>query len=77
MSLEIRQLKPSDIELMNALLTSFGEAFNDIETYTTKRPSTKYLQRLLGGDSFLALVALKAEEVVGGIAAYELKKFEQ
>lgn len=46
-------------------------------TYTEKRPSTEYLRRLLGGDSFIALVALEGERVVGGIAAYELKKFEQ
>jgi len=32
---------------------------------------------LLSGDSFLALVALEGTDVVGGLAAYELKKFEQ
>jgi Acetyltransferases len=62
---------------MNALLRTFGEAFNDIDTYTANRPSEDYLKRLLGGDSFIALVALKSDVVVGGIAAYELKKFEQ
>jgi aminoglycoside 3-N-acetyltransferase I len=62
---------------MDALLRTFGEAFNDIDTYTAKRPSEDYLRRLLGGDSFIALAALKSGVVVGGIAAYELKKFEQ
>lgn len=77
MPAEIHQLAPEDVELMNALLATFGEAFNDMSTYTANRPGADYLQRLLGGDSFIALAALIGDEVVGGIAAYELKKFEQ
>lgn len=77
MSLDINHLTSNDIPLMKALLTTFGEAFDDIETYTTKRPSEEYLRRLLGGDTFIALAAVKSGEVVGGIAAYELRKFEQ
>ncbi len=77
MQIEIRQLTSSDIELMNALLANFGEVFNDQNTYTKKRPSADYLKCLLGGDSFIAFVALHGKNVVGGIAAYELKKFEQ
>jgi aminoglycoside 3-N-acetyltransferase I len=76
-SLEIRYLTPDDIHLMAALLVMFGEAFNDLARYTEKPPSPEYLRRLLGGESFIALTALKNGEVVGGIAAYELKKFEQ
>jgi aminoglycoside 3-N-acetyltransferase I len=76
-SLVIRHLTPDDITLMEALLTTFGEAFNDVDTYTGNRPSAAYLRRLLGGDSFIALAALKNGDVVGGIAAYELRKFEQ
>lgn len=77
MSLEIRLLTSNDLSLMNELLTTFGEAFNDIDTYTAKRPSEEYLRRLLGSDTFIALAAMKSGKVVGGIAAYELKKFEQ
>lgn len=77
MPAEIRQLAPDDVELMNALLTTFGQAFNDMSTYTANRPGAEYLRRLLVGDSFIALAALIGDEVVGGIAAYELKKFEQ
>lgn len=40
-------------------------------------PDEDYLRRLLGSDTFIALAALKRDEVIGGIAAYELKKFEQ
>jgi aminoglycoside 3-N-acetyltransferase I len=73
----IQQLAPDDIVLMEALLTTFGEAFDEVETYSGARPSVAYLERLLGSDSFIALAALKSGEVVGGIAAYELHKFEQ
>jgi len=56
---------------------TFGEAFDQVETYGGSRPSATYLERLLGSDYFIALAALKSGEVVGGIAAYELHKFEQ
>jgi aminoglycoside 3-N-acetyltransferase I len=77
MPIDIRQLTPNDIPLMEALLETFGEVFNDAATYTERRPSPEYLRRLLGSDSFIVLTAIKKGSVVGGIAAYELKKFEQ
>jgi aminoglycoside 3-N-acetyltransferase I len=73
----IHRLAPGDVALMEALLTTFGEAFDEVETYGKNRPSAGYLQRLLGSDYFITLAALRGNEVVGGIAAYELKKFEQ
>lgn len=77
MPIEIRHLSPDDIDLMNALLKTFGEVFDDKATYVESRPSTGYLRSLLSGESFIAMVALKDEGVVGGMAAYELRKFEQ
>lgn len=77
MSVDIYHLTPNNIPLMEALLTMFGEAFNEVETYTAKRPSELYLRQLLGSETFIALAAVKSDEVVGGIAAYELRKFEQ
>jgi len=73
----IHQLAPNDVVLMEALLATFGEAFDEVETYGKNRPSAGYLQRLLASDYFITLAALKGDQVVGGIAAYELKKFEQ
>ena len=58
-------------------MTTFGEAFDDIDTYTKARPRPDYLKRLLGSDDFIALAALKDEMVIGGLAAYELRKFER
>jgi aminoglycoside 3-N-acetyltransferase I len=71
------QLAPDDEPLMNGMLTLFGEAFDDAETYGARRPRPEYLRKLLAGDSFIALAACESEQVIGGLTAYELKKFEQ
>ncbi|MCE8002907.1 AAC(3)-I family aminoglycoside N-acetyltransferase [Billgrantia ethanolica] len=73
----LTRLTPDDTVLMHALLTVFGEAFNEVETYGAARPGQAYMERLLGSDTFIALVARKGDEVVGGLAAYVLHKFEQ
>lgn len=73
----IRTLTPEDHALMEAMLTTFGEAFDEAHTYNEARPKKAYLQRLLGSDYFIALAAIKDDSVVGGLAAYELRKFEQ
>ncbi|MBV9834124.1 MAG: AAC(3)-I family aminoglycoside 3-N-acetyltransferase, partial [Alphaproteobacteria bacterium] len=75
MSATIRVLQPDDVALMQQLLDVFGEAFDDPQSYGAARPNADYLARLLGRDSFIALVALKEGAVVGGLAAYELHKF--
>ncbi len=77
MSIDIRHLTCADLILMQNLLDMFGEAFDDTENYTTNPPSERYLRRLLENNTFIALTAMKNGEVVGGIAAYELQKFEQ
>jgi aminoglycoside 3-N-acetyltransferase I len=76
-SFTIRVVGRDDVPLMEGMLTMFGEAFEEPETYGRARPTATYLRRLLGGDSFIALAALQEDEVVGGLAAYELCKFEQ
>lgn len=73
----IRQLAVADIGLMRQLLHIFGEVFEEPETYTAAQPDDGYLRALLGGDSFIAVIALDGDTVIGGLAAYELKKFEQ
>ena len=73
----ICQLSTNDLALMEELLAVFGEAFDEVDTYSSSRPSDAYLKRLLSSDYFIALAALKNGTVVGGLAAYELQKFEQ
>jgi len=74
---DIRRLGPDDFALMESMMTTFGEAFADMDAYTEARPSRDYLERLLGSHHFIALTALKDDTVVGGLAAYELQKFER
>lgn len=76
-SFDVRQLGADDLPMMKAVITLFGEVFADMETYAAKRPGDDYLRRLLAGDSFIALAAIKGTDVIGGLAAYELRKFEQ
>ena len=72
-----RRLGPSDVHLMRRLNKLFGEAFAEPETYGAESPSDGYLRDLLGKQHVVALVALVDEDVVGGLVAYELEKFEQ
>ena len=74
---DIQRLGAGHLELMEDLLTLFGEVFEMPETYGAARPRKAYMERLLGSEDFIALVALKEGRVVGGIAAYVLRKFEQ
>jgi aminoglycoside 3-N-acetyltransferase I len=73
----IHTLTAQDIDLMHGMLTLFGEAFEDVARYGAARPTDAYLQDLLGGRAFIALAAVSDGRVVGGIAAYELRKFER
>jgi aminoglycoside 3-N-acetyltransferase I len=73
----ICRLAGDDIATMRALLTIFGKAFDEVETYEGAQPGDAYLQRLLARDDFIALAALKGDAVVGGLVAYELQKFER
>ncbi len=73
----VHQLTPGDVALMASVCTMFGEAFNDMDMYTSKRPSAAYLRSLLARDTFFALAALDGEKVAGGLVAYEMIKFEQ
>lgn len=74
---KIRRLGRCDLRLLEAMLTLFGEAFDEPDTYDSARPSRDYSKRLLSKELFVALVAMSGERVVGGLAAYELPKFEQ
>lgn len=73
----IQRLLADDVPALQALLDVFGDAFDDPQTYGARRPAAAYLHGLLAGDSFIAVVARRDGEVVGGLAAYELRKFEQ
>jgi aminoglycoside 3-N-acetyltransferase I len=77
MGYTFEQLTTSDIGLLKELLRVFGEAFEDVETYQGAVPEDDYLRSLLALRHFIVVVARSGAEVVGGLAAYELQKFER
>ncbi len=70
-------LTRADTEKLKALLKVFGEAFNERSTYHDAVPSDEYLRNLLTKDTFIVLTARHGTEIVGGLAAYVLEKFER
>lgn len=76
-SVKICRLGPADIQLLRKLNALFGAAFEDSETYGAEPPSDAYLEGLLAKEHVFALAALAGEDVLGGLVAYELYKFER
>ncbi|MEL6299415.1 MAG: AAC(3)-I family aminoglycoside N-acetyltransferase [Pseudomonadota bacterium] len=70
-------LGAGDVALMRGLNAMFAEAFEDRETYCSAPPSDGYLADLLAKPHTIAIAALAAGDVVGGLFAYQLDKFEQ
>ena len=78
MDYSFTQLSPSDIAKLKELLTVFGQAFEDIPTYQDAVPGDAYLGSFLSKAHVLVLVASDPTgDVVGGLVAYELEKFER
>jgi aminoglycoside 3-N-acetyltransferase I len=75
--MNVHQLTPTDIPLLRALNALFAEAFGDRETYGAEPPSDVYLEALLSKEHVIARAALLGNEVVGGLVAYQLDKFER
>ncbi|HYG28357.1 MAG TPA: AAC(3)-I family aminoglycoside N-acetyltransferase [Caulobacteraceae bacterium] len=74
---DIYRLTPADVRLVRELNALFGVAFEDPDTYSAEPPPDAYFQDLLGKDHITVLVALAEGEVVGGLVAYDLDKFER
>ena len=72
-----RHLSKPDVALFKELLSVFGEAFGESDTQQKRALGESYLQSLLAKQHFIAVAALCESIVVGGLAAYELQKFEE
>ncbi len=77
MSWTLRRLTAESSALMDPLLDLFGRVFDEEDTYGRNRPRPAYLKALLRDPTFCALAACQEEQVIGGLVAYELRKFEQ
>lgn len=76
-SFTVRRLRAADVAPMRNMLAMFGAAFDDEAAYCGAPPRDDYLRDLLDRADFVALAALGDDEVIGGLAAYLLRKFEQ
>lgn len=81
MNHRVSVLSPDEAGTLRAMLGLFGEAFEDRATYAQAQPDDAYLRGLLSDPSFIAVAARAGEgdaaRVVGALAAYVLRKFEQ
>ena len=77
MDYEIAQLAPSEIGALKDLLRVFGDAFDDVDTYQGAVPTDAYLGSLLAQRHFIVVVGRHGGEVIGGLTAYVLDKFER
>lgn len=73
----VHRLQPQELSLMRAMNAMFGEVFEETETYAGAPPTDAYLQQVLENHHFVALAAIVDDQVVGGLAAYVLPKFER
>ena len=76
-SAHIKTLCAGDAATLRSMLSIFGAAFGDMPTFTREQPDDAYLQDLLATRTFIAVAATVDVQVVGGLAAYVLPKFEQ
>lgn len=77
MNYRYQRLGVSDLSALRALNQVFSEVFEDEAAYERLPPHDDYLKALLAKPSFIALVAMEDKNVVGGLVAYVLEKFEQ
>lgn len=76
-SITLRTLGPGDSRWLRSVQGLFQDAFEDPGAHDGDSPSEAYHESLLASDTFIALVAIQGETVVGAIAAYELRKLER
>ena len=77
MTYQYVRLQPDDLQSMRDLLRVFAGAFGEHDMYLSAQPRDLYLRNLLGQNHFIAITAVTGGEVVGGLTAYVLQKFEQ
>jgi aminoglycoside 3-N-acetyltransferase I len=78
MSYTFKHLQNGDETFFRSLIELFGEVFDEPMTYKASKMSDTFLRNFLDDRKHIVLVAISKEnKVVGGLVAYELKKFEQ
>lgn len=72
-----RILDADDVSTLRQLLAVFADAFEDDQTYVAQQPDDGYLAQLLSDRFFVAIAGYCDGSLVGALAGYVLRKFEQ
>lgn len=75
--MKVLRLTRDHLHEFRALMSLFAREFDDQESYALAKPRDEYVSKHLSKEHIIHLVAKKDEEVVGGLVAYVLEKFEQ
>ncbi|MDZ5782343.1 GNAT family N-acetyltransferase [Marinococcus luteus] len=65
------------VKQMRKLNELYGEAFEEKERYTEKKPSDAYLLTQLSNDRVIVCTAVYGERLVAGLTAYVMNKMEE
>ncbi len=72
------KLSSNNIPELRKLMKLFSLAFYDAKNYEDNPPTDEYIESILKNPCNSVIVAMnERSEVVGGLVAYELQKFEQ
>lgn len=74
---KVARLRADDLATVRGALDLFCEVFGEAATYAGNPPDDAWLMDLLGGEDFIFLAASDGDAVVGALAGYVLRKFEQ
>lgn len=77
MDIIIARLTEQDVPKLQKLNELFGEVFEDADNYRSHPPRSEYLADFLAQRQNIVLVAEHDGQIVGGLVAYCLTKFEQ
>lgn len=70
-SLKISRLQKNDLNLFIELIELLNEVFEESHTVGSK----EHLEKLLAKPDFYAVAVLKNDKIIGGLTAYELKRY--
>jgi len=75
--ISIRRLQAGDLAIFRAMNAMFGTAFDDSATHDGAPPDDFYVESLFADPGIVMLAAFAETEVIGGLVAYELRKYER
>ncbi|HEX8057449.1 MAG TPA: AAC(3)-I family aminoglycoside N-acetyltransferase [Novosphingobium sp.] len=74
---DVVRCKAGDIAFVRSALDLFGEVFEDLPAYCADQPDDAWLTELLADPNFIFQVARDGDRIIGAMASYVLRKFEQ